>query len=641
MSPRPLRRAQAIVPFGVGAMIDFPGPVSLVHCGLDAWPFSENDPEHREFRIEDEARLADRLDVKYFVQPPDFRRAPYGQASSQPNLFLHLPFLRFPKWHVCPRCGRMHLAALHDRTAPVCEGPLSTGRDAGKPHSRRSTVQVRFVAACVAGHLQDFPWWEWVFNTANPGTSGRRLRLNTSGSASLAGVRIICEEDTSEIKVVKRRTLSGAFGHDPGSQSPLTALGIRCCGENPALGIPSTTTAAPGCGEELHPLLRGGSNVYFPKVVSAIYLPPVDMLAAEDVLEILEDRTVWQFIKMMAQAVAGVVTESIAESVLNNYYQDRSVTPAELAEAANRRLQGNDDQPGARDVPTDSEEQSFRRQEYELLVRDVEEGYPKTNLLTKTEDINNYGPAISRFFSRVTLVHKLRETRAFVGFSRIYPDSSLPEAEKRRLISRAEKEWLPAVIVRGEGLFLVLQEELLRSWLEEHQEHLLDRMGNMQSTLDRLRAKRKQEDRELTPRFVLLHTLAHVLINQLIYDSGYGSASLRERIYCSDDEVHPMAGILLYTAAGDSEGTMGGLVRMGRPERLEGVVLRALEKSRWCSTDPVCIESHGQGPDSCNLAACHSCALLPETCCEEQNRLLDRGLLIGTLPEQDLGFFNI
>ncbi len=85
---------------------------------------------------------------------------------------------------------------------------------------------------------------------------------------------------------------------------------------------------------------------------------------------------------------------------------------------------------------------------------------------------------------------------------------------------------------------------------------------------------------------------------------------------------------------------MGGLVRMGRPGRLEGVFLRALERSRWCSTDPVCIESQGQGPDSCNLAACHSCALLPETSCEEQNRLLDRGLLVGTLSSPDLGYFS-
>jgi hypothetical protein len=100
-----------------------------------------------------------------------------------------------------------------------------------------------------------------------------------------------------------------------------------------------------------------------------------------------------------------------------------------------------------------------------------------------------------------------------------------------------------------------------------------------------------------------------------------------------------MAGILIYTAAGDSEGTLGGLVRMGEPGRLEGVLENALAHAAWCSSDPVCIESKGQGPGSCNLAACHGCALLPETACEEYNRFLDRALVVGGLGKSELGFF--
>jgi len=130
------------------------------------------------------------------------------------------------------------------------------------------------------------------------------------------------------------------------------------------------------------------------------------------------------------------------------------------------------------------------------------------------------------------------------------------------------------------------------------------------------------------------------LISQLVFDCGYGSSSLRERIYFS--ETHPqMTGVLIYTAAGDSEGTMGGLVRMGEPGQLDRTIARALDRARWCSSDPVCIESVGQGPDNCNLAACHSCALLPETSCEMQNRLLDRGVLIGVLDRPEIGFFSL
>ena len=142
----------------------------------------------------------------------------------------------------------------------------------------------------------------------------------------------------------------------------------------------------------------------------------------------------------------------------------------------------------------------------------------------------------------------------------------------------------------------------------------------------------------VTPKQMLIHTFSHLLINELVYECGYGSASLRERLYCADGS-NPMSGLLIYTAAGDSEGSMGGLVEMGKPGKLENVIAKALERASWCSSDPLCIESSGQGPDNCNLAACHSCALIPETSCEEQNRLLDRGVVLGTILNSKSGFF--
>jgi hypothetical protein len=105
----------------------------------------------------------------------------------------------------------------------------------------------------------------------------------------------------------------------------------------------------------------------------------------------------------------------------------------------------------------------------------------------------------------------------------------------------------------------------------------------------------------------------------------------------------PMAGVLIYTAAGDAEGTMGGLVRMGRPGYLEPAIPGAVETALWCSADPVCMEigtQSGQSPDSCNLAACHNCCLVPETACEEFNRFLDRGVVVGSVGNPQMGFFN-
>ena len=100
-----------------------------------------------------------------------------------------------------------------------------------------------------------------------------------------------------------------------------------------------------------------------------------------------------------------------------------------------------------------------------------------------------------------------------------------------------------------------------------------------------------------------------------------------------------MHGILIYTASGDSEGTMGGLVRQGEPARLLATLDAALRKAQWCSSDPICIETTGQGTDNSNLAACHGCLLISETSCEEGNRLLDRAMLVGKPNELGIGFF--
>lgn len=704
---RPIRRTQAIAPFGPGAMVDFPGPVSLIHAGLDAWPFDEGNPEHREFRIDDEKRLARRLDVDFFVQPPDFRR-PERNGGQQHNLNLTLPFLRFPLWHVCPRCGRMHKGQYHHRDAPICEGPIATGSDAGKKHPRRKTFQVRFIAACRRGHIQDFPWVDWIFEGKaagwEPDGVDRWLRMTSSGSASLAGVAVQAEEraEDGRTRVVKRRTLAGAFNTetDPAGgadvRTALSRLGTECVGINPVLAIGTAARPAPNnCGQPLFALLKSAANLYFPSVVSSIYIPDIkDDSLPQEVLDLLDDRDVRNRLREGAlDSENGLVTVRSAANALKRYHPESTISAETLAQAANQHLlhgillgdrkikafldqrmktapdgilpvgaveaaaknlnwnidplllvdalraafSGESGQRDAAGPAAEGEEASYRQQEYSVFSRDLQIGYPKTDLDIRGADVSEYGPLVSNAFCRVALLHKLRETRAFEGFSRIYA-SGLTRGEQRQLFVDSPKRWLPAIVVRGEGIFLQFAESRLQQWMDRVGVDLDGRLALIRKNLDALASRRHEEARAVSPRFVLLHTFAHLLINQLVQDCGYGSASLRERIYSADGE-RPMAGVLIYTAAGDSEGTMGGLVRMGQPDRLEAVIRRALEKARWCSTDPVCIESRGQGPDNCNLAACHSCALLPETSCEEQNRLLDRGVVIGTIENPHIGFF--
>jgi hypothetical protein len=127
----------------------------------------------------------------------------------------------------------------------------------------------------------------------------------------------------------------------------------------------------------------------------------------------------------------------------------------------------------------------------------------------------------------------------------------------------------------------------------------------------------------------------------MTFTSGYAAASLRERIYVTPHTEESIGGngLLIYTASGDVEGSLGGLVRLSAPGRFETLIDAALEAANFCATDPVCMEvgALGQGPDSLNLAACHNCTLLPETSCEAFNVFLDRGLIVGTLSEMQPG----
>ncbi len=205
-------------------------------------------------------------------------------------------------------------------------------------------------------------------------------------------------------------------------------------------------------------------------------------------------------------------------------------------------------------------------------------------------------------------------------------------------IKDEEDRWYPAYEVRGEGIFIELNSKLIDHWIQNNPriiEHalILETRYNEE--------KKDEVKRAITPKFILLHTLTHILIRELSFECGYSATSLRERIYCDlPGESDLMSGILIYTADSDSEGSLGGLVKQGDPNILPKIFINALRRARWCSYDPVCINSGGQGRKSLNFSACHSCVLLPETSCEEFNVLLDRVSLVGTLENKEIGFFK-
>ena len=458
-----------------------------------------------------------------------------------------------------------------------------------------------------------------------------------TGGTSLAGQVVKCD-------CGKQRSLTQITSAAPtGEMTELTArldkngAEYRCQGYKPWLDSYEPT----GCGRPLRGSLLRASNVYFPVVKSSIYLPRSTEVSPPQLISLLESPPVSVTLHLLRDV--GDPEKVRPEHIRRKYpqaveaYSDGQIQSALSVVLG---LKGAEVLPKSIEVVSDDLETKFRRMEHAVLSEPRDE----EALIIEKVDLGRLDDRTRHMFSRIMLVKRLRETRALTGFTRVRPESGQELSELKGLLWRrmpdTNEDWLPAYVVRGEGIFVALNESKLRDW--ERRSGVVRRCDSLNAHYEGLCRARNVRPRVILPRFVLVHTLAHLLINRLTFECGYSSASLRERLYISADDHHPMGALLLYTAAGDAEGTLGGLVRMGEPQNFEPVLRRAIESARWCSADPVCMEvatRGGQGPDSCNLAACHSCALIPETACEEFNRFLDRGFVVGEANHPEVGYF--
>jgi hypothetical protein len=607
-----IRRSQLISPWGVGSMINFPGDESLMTCGLDIWEFA-NEECPDEIKITEE-RLQKRLGVSHFRLPPEFKEP--GAGVSYAN--VRIPFVRFPRWHYCPVCGSMEKLSIYGGKQR-CKGPnYSSGRSCHDtaPNKRPYLIPVRFIAICSKGHIEDFPFMEWV-HEGNNYDDGCYLRLRSLGStSSLGGIKIECSCGDG-------RTMAGAFNEN-------SLSGLHCCsGSRPWLG--EIDEHVNGCGLDLKVVQRGASNVYFADTRSSIYLPKWGNTVDRRIIEVLDNN--WD--RINGRRVDGKLDKNYIEMLA----EIKSVDPEKLYIAAQKRV---DDLAGRANsdetAETSDSEELHRKDEYDAIVSGL--GGDNQDFYVVNKDMREYGMVIQEYFKSISLIQKLRETRAFVGFSRVLPEDGRTLNQKKKDLHLGRKiNWLPAIVVKGEGIFFEFRKEKLQEWMENSE--IEERVDLLVRQYNKSIEKRGQEPKDINPRFILFHTFAHIIINQLSYECGYGSSSLRERIYCNlDFKDKEMNGVLIYTASGDSEGSLGGLVRQGLPGNLENIIISALDSAQWCSGDPICMDSKGQGPDSCNLAACHNCTLLPETCCETGNRLLDRVLLVGNVGNRDAGYFS-
>jgi hypothetical protein len=609
-----LQPSQILYSFGVGAIVELPN-LSVMMMGLDDWPVHHcrevNEPRLL-YAVQEELGPQ----VSRLLSPPVPPDAdggppkPLGESAS-----VGVPVAPFPRWLLCPRCRLIapigsDLFELKvelfkkDRTRYVhrnCNRAVSASRPP-------TAVPARFLVACKCGHLDEFPWLEFVHRGEAP--RNHELRLYELGaSGEVADIEAKC------VTCGAVRRMADAFTGTGKSELP------ACRGRWPHL----RKYAEDGCGEPSTGILLGASNSWFPLTLSALSIP-----TASDPLGQLVEAN-WAKLEKVTSSEVLAAFRQIGTLAAFAAYSDEDVWQAVEAKR------------GVGQAPADQEPEGLRDPEWRAFSEPGSVPNSRDFELREVPPPPRFEPLIER----VVLVERLREVRSLIGFTRIESPGDMSEpdelpAERRAPLSRGEPRWVPTIDVRGEGIFIQLSESAVEAWVRT--------VGDLDDEFVRAhRAWRKL--RKVEPpdagypgmRYVLLHSLAHSLMRQLTLQCGYTAASVRERIYSRDpsEDREAMAGLLIYTAASDSEGTLGGLVSLGEPSVLATHLHQALEEITLCASDPLCAE-HPPSRDALTLhgAACHACLFAPETSCERGNKYLDRSVLVRTVERARFAFFG-
>lgn len=595
-----IRQSQLITSFGPGSMVDLPNHSVLIG-GLDSW--STGGEEIVEPRlIEKLKQLFDPpLKVLKLYSPPPDNDDPTAPQTG-------ITAWQFPEWFITQDVDRDASFGTVRARMLVHRNMLTKGKFIGDDKRKRNVVPVRFVRACRNGHIGDIDWYSFVHGGNTE--CRRQLWIEERGtSGDLAEVHVRCECGNAE------RSMALAI------ESPETML--RCDGKRPWLGA----YANEKCGEPNRLLIRTASNAYFTQLMSVISLPERNVELREAV------ELVWDFIGEVADVGELKYERKKAKvhTVLGDY-SDEEV----FAEIKMRRGQSA------------GQPKSIKQAEMETLIASKDElgdDKPDGNFFARTLPKKVWDKPWMQSVERIVLVHRLREVMAQVGFTRfeaVSPDidGELEMGVRRASLAR-EITWLPAVENRGEGIFIQFKKQAVENWASRpevtaHGMRLL--RGYEAWKTERNGASKKfVEEGGLLP-YVLFHSFSHMLITSVSLECGYPASSIRERIYTIPDVGY---GVLLYTGTSDAEGTLGGLIQVGR--RIHEHIREALTIGELCSNDPVCAQHEPSNPHVRRFlhgAACHGCLLISETSCEQHNEFLDRALVVSTVDNLGVEFFK-
>ena len=662
-----LRRSQILTTYGCGALVDFP-KLSAIMAGIDEWQVDELLPKSAKI-IEHNLQQLLGKECFYQVSSPKIEdrvadnnededednekenakiKMGYDKLNSADDLryVFSLPVYRFPTWYYCPKCHRLgrywEIASDSYEKGVKCKSLTCNFCSPDEGEEGVKLVPSRFIVACLNGHIDDFPYVWWVHQD-NGGVCSKcskndepPLSLKYIGSTGgLDSILLECKACGA------KKTMAGCMGK-------FALRHMKCSKAMPWFGKVKQYEwykDIKECNERPRVLQRSANNVYYAVNKSALTIPPWSNHFQN---LFLKEAKIFKQIFEQNNNDVDVLLRYEFNRIPGRYGDNEDEFIKEALEYRNLLKNGN---------PTVTDEGAFeknlRMNEYKAFCgSDTDDELFRTKSVQVPEFLTDY-------ISQIKLVKKLREVMVLQGFRRILPlgvsdvsdeDKEENEGNKQKdseskfsPISKHQEDikWLPAIELFGEGIFIELNEEKVTGWEKKNNE----RYSEMYKRHENKNAKWIAKDMFYTgsPRYVLLHTLAHLLIRQISSQCGYATASIKEKIYSTfKNEPYKMCGILIYTAATDTDGSLGGLVREGKTDRMKSTFENMLQEGSWCSNDPLCIEPIGQvqGYMGLNYAACHACTLLPETSCEAMNCLLDRAAIVGTPDNKDIAFFN-
>ncbi len=592
-----VRQSQMVSTFGPGALVDLVED-AVVISGLDHWHFGKAKQFIHEPRLRDDlVQRFQKLGRKLDTQNP-FRSAPVGDSRAAWKGH-GVDALEFPRWVVCQNsdCRALVRSNNLDRKRGYYQHVCDDGK-------ANPCVPVRFAAACRNGHLDEWPWVHWLHDKPKGDKcQSPRLKLEDGATGDFAEVVVSCKACGARRKLLEASN---------------EKVNPSCFGARPWLG----SEGKEPCGETIRMLTRSASNAYFSQVESALSIPD----ASVGLREVVKDQ--WKILQVVQNAamLQGFLIIPQLEKLKTFPVQD--VLDAIEDERSHK----------------DPGREPIRNAEYRQLLMSKDE--VPGHIPASEEDFHACrvpGHGVTGIKS-VILVKKLRQVRVQVGFTRLEDQGANLQGEfdleVRSAALSLTQDWLPATEIRGEGVFIELDEEMVHAW--ELSPAVMERTADLLKGFDQWKKERKSTLDFPGARFYLLHSLGHLLMTALALECGYPASALTERIYCAPHgTLMPMAGLLLLTGSSSTEGTLGGLVEEGR--RLKDHLRRALDMARLCSNDPVCsqhtpagdlAERHLEG------AACHGCLFVAECSCERFNRFLDRALVVPTLGPAGCAYFK-